>query len=44
MFSRILARESIDVPAISAGLKREASSRMRLITTSLRCISIMLVM
>ena len=44
MFSRILASESIDVPAIHAGLAREPSSRMRLSTTSRRCISIMLVM
>ncbi len=44
MFSRILARESIDVPAICAGLNRDASSSTRLITTRRRCISIMLVM
>ena len=44
MFSRILASESIVVPAIQAGRWREASRSTRPPTTSRRCISIMLVM
>jgi len=44
MFSKIFASESIEVPAIQAGLTRDPSSSRRLSTTSRRCISIMLVM
>ena len=44
MFSRILASDSVVVPAIHAGRWREASRSTRARTTSRRCISIMLVM
>jgi hypothetical protein len=44
MFSRILAIESVAVPATHAGLKREAKSSTRPITASRRCISIIDVM
>jgi hypothetical protein len=44
MFSRILASASIDVPATQAARLREPKSRMRPVTTSRRCISIMLTM
>src|SRR3954468_6135339 len=44
MFSRILARDSIDVPTTRVGHRRDAKSSTRPATTRRRCISIMLVM
>ena len=44
MFSRILASESVAVPATHAGRKREPNSSARPSTPSRRCISIMLAM
>jgi len=44
MFSRILASESIAVPANQAARLREPNSRIRPDTTSRRWISIMLTM